>query len=323
MFQRQQSQTTRRPGLSAPMSQTSGPVTFPRQLADILRPELPALVEEIITEIRRLIPEYARPLDGPYGRVMRLGATQVLSTFVDLVTDPYPPCDSRDHICRKLGEYEAIEVRSLDSLQTAYRVGAHIAYRRAAAVASAHHYSAEVIHQLADAAFAYVNDVASLSIEGYLLAKSEAAQSHDEGRRRLLRLILEQPAVPLRAIEELAQLTSWLVPSHVTVIVTERPAPAEIVLPFADVLADLCSAEPHLLAPGELNADQRAALEAAPWHRRRRQLALHQHAGTPALPSATARASTTGLGRWVLSPQGGPLTLPLQTVEVTGVRPAA
>ena len=136
-------------------------IRFPPELADIVRPELPSLTEEIITEIRRVIPEYARPMDGPYGRVPRMGVGQALATFVELITDPAAPHEHRDEVCRKLGEYEAIEGRSLDSLQAAYRVGAHLAWRRAVEVGTRYSLSSKVMAQLADAAFSYIDELAS------------------------------------------------------------------------------------------------------------------------------------------------------------------
>ena len=57
----------------------------PRQLTALLRPELDSLAEEIITEIRRTIPEYARPIDGPYGQALRVGVSMAISAFVALI----------------------------------------------------------------------------------------------------------------------------------------------------------------------------------------------------------------------------------------------
>src|SRR5215510_16097357 len=95
------------------------------QLAAIMRPELPDLAREIIAEIRARIPEYARPMDGPYGVALRTGVQQALTSFFDSVADPSAPHEKRDHMCRMLGQYEAHEGRSLDSLQAAYRIGFH------------------------------------------------------------------------------------------------------------------------------------------------------------------------------------------------------
>jgi hypothetical protein len=238
-----------------------GGMTFPPELADLIRPELPGLTEEIIAEVRRAIPEYARPMDGPYGRVLRMGVGQALSTFVDLIIDPSAPHDHRDEVCRKLGEYEAAEGRSLDSLQAAYRIGAHVSWRRAVELGARHSISSKVMSQLADAVFGYIDDLASLSTDGYLRAKSRSSASQDEWRQRMLRLILEQPAVPRRAIGDLADLVGWALPEQVRMVAIQPPVAAGLALP-ANALADLKAAEPHLLLPGDVEGQQRTALEA-------------------------------------------------------------
>lgn len=243
-------------------------VRFPPELAEVIKPELPSLTEEIIAEVRRAIPEYARPMNGPYGRVLRMGVGQALATFVELITDPDAAHDHRDEVCRKLGEYEAAEGRSLDSLQAAYRIGAHVAWRRAVELGARYSLSSKVMSQLADSVFGYIDDLASLSTDGYLRAKARSSASQDEWRERMLRLILEQPAVPRRAIGDLADLVGWTLPKQVTMVAVQPPGSQALAsfkpmaLP-ADTLADFKAAEPHLLLPGEVDADQRTALEAA------------------------------------------------------------
>ncbi len=241
---------------------TEARIKFPPELADIIRPELPSLTEEVISEVRRAIPEYARPMDGPYGRVLRMGVGQALSTFVDLIIDPAAPHDHRDEVCRKLGEYEAAEGRSLDSLQAAYRIGAHVAWRRAVALGARYNISSKVMSQLADAVFGYIDDLVSQSTKGYLEAKKRSSASKDEWRQRMLRLILEQPAVPRRAIGDLADLVGWTLPHQVRLVAIQPPVASSLVLP-ADALADLKAAEPHLLLTGDVEGHQRTALEAA------------------------------------------------------------
>jgi hypothetical protein len=235
---------------------------FPPELANFIRPELPGLTEEIIAEVRRAIPEYARPMNGPYGRVIRMGVGQALATFVELITDPAASRDHRDEVCRKLGEYEAVEGRSLDSLQAAYRIGAQVAWRRAVELGTRYSLSSKVMSQLADAVFGYIDDLASLSTDGYLRAKARSSQSQDEWRQRMLRLILEQPAVPRRAIRDLAELVDWTLPAQVTMVAIQPPVISPVPLP-ADALADFKATEPHVLLPGEVDADRRQALELA------------------------------------------------------------
>lgn len=237
-------------------------IKFPPELADVIRPELPNLTEEIIAEVRRAIPEYARPMNGPYGRVLRMGVGQALATFVELITDPAAAHDHRDEVCRKLGEYEAMEGRSLDSLQAAYRIGAQVAWRRAVALGARYSISSTVMSQLADSVFGYIDDLASLSTDGYLRAKARSTASQDEWRQRMLRLILEQPSVPRRAIRDLAELVGWTLPEQVTMVAIVPPLTGPVQL-ADDVLADFKAAEPHLLIPGEVTPERRAELESA------------------------------------------------------------
>ena len=44
---------------------------LPPEVADVLRPELPALADEIVAELSRGVPDYARPLEGPFGQALR------------------------------------------------------------------------------------------------------------------------------------------------------------------------------------------------------------------------------------------------------------
>ncbi|GAA2106468.1 helix-turn-helix domain-containing protein [Actinomadura alba] len=237
------------------------PGVLPPQLAAVLRPELPSLSSEIITEIRRSIPEYARPLDGPYGQALRSGVEQALTTFVDQIAVPSAPHDRRDDTCRRLGQLEALEGRTMDNLQAAYRIGAHVAWRRAMKVGMRNTLSSSIMTRLADALFIYIDELASLSLEGYLEAKAQSAEEVEERRRRLLHVILEGPDVPRRAISDLAELADWPVPDEVTLVAVQTGAQCTGTSLDRDVLTDLCCVEPHLLVPGPLGPDQRAALE--------------------------------------------------------------
>jgi hypothetical protein len=229
-----------------------------------MQPELPELVGEIISEIRERIPEYARPMDGPYGQALRAGVQQALTSFFDSIADPSTRHEQRDQLCRKLGQFEAMEGRSLDSLQAAFRIGVHVGWRKVMDVGLACGASSAVMSQLADAVLAYMDELATLSRQGYLEAQARSEQSQDEWRRRLLHLILERPQAPRRAIAELAELTGWAVPEEVTLVAVE-PGPGGCApkLPDAGVLADLGGAHPCLLVPGPANAECWPPLEKA------------------------------------------------------------
>lgn len=185
------------------------------RLTTIMRRELPSLSEEIVSEIRDTISEYARPLDGPYGRTLRSGVERALNGFFAWVVSPNAPLDD---ICRKLGEFEAYEGRQLDTLQSAYRVGAQTSWRRIMALHRRHDLQPTTVSVLADALFAYMEELASLSLAGYLEAKARSNPELAAGRRRLLRLILAGPAGAHDLIAEQAERVGWAVPERVTLV---------------------------------------------------------------------------------------------------------
>ena len=242
------------------------PEEMPWGLAEkILRPELPSLSEEIIEALREKIPEYARPMDGPYGQIMRTGVEQALSSFVDRVADPGTSLVHRDEVALMLGRHEAEEGRSLDSLQTAYRIGSRVAWHRVMEVGRKADLTSDIMSQLADAVFAYMNELAELSFQGYREARAVTAEEQQAVRRRLLQLILDrdQP-IPLRALADIATDANWPLPDQVTAVAVQASPTAEPgpLTAESDVLASLDEGQPHMLIPEEAGVGRQAALAA-------------------------------------------------------------
>jgi hypothetical protein len=267
---------------------------IPRTLPAAMRTELPSLTDEVITEIRRLVPEYARSMDGAYGEAFRMSVAQSMKTFVDLVADPSAPRDSRDAMCRLLGEFEAREGRTLDNLQAAYRIGCQIAWRRMAKVVVRAKLSAAVMGALADALFSYADELTTLSAEGYRDEQRRSGHARQQHRARLLRRLLE-PGISRAALEEVAEHADWPLPASVTMAALRpvtKPAgglagggvvgglagggvvgglagggivggSADLPRLDGDILADLTCARPFILIPGPVAETRQAALAAA------------------------------------------------------------
>src|SRR3954469_4795087 len=94
------------------------------ELADAIEPELREATEEILATIAREVPEYARPLEGAFGVAIRTGVSEALRQFVALIRDPEAGRDPGRDVYVGLGRGELREGRTLDALQSAYRVGA-------------------------------------------------------------------------------------------------------------------------------------------------------------------------------------------------------
>lgn len=238
----------------------------PRWLVALVRPELPTLSAEIISEIKRAVPEYGRATDGPYVQALRIGVERALSHFVDSLADPSSPSDRHDETYRRLGRFEAMEGRTLSSLQTAYRIGAQVAWRRVMKVAAERNLPAPVMGRLADELFSYINELASLSLEGYVNARPDEEQQ--DHKRRLLHSLLREPPPSPQTAANLARLAGWEVPDEVTLVALPtgaQPSPHTL---HRDLLADLSGDEPHLLVPGGID-DGRLRMLSSGWPDRR------------------------------------------------------
>jgi len=139
---------------------------LPTEVADILEPELPATATEILATIGREVPEYARPLEGSFGRGLQTGVTEALRQFVALIRDPDAGREQGRGVYRALGRGEFRQGRTLDSLQSAYRVGARVAWRRSAAAGQRAGLGAETLSLWAEAIFAYIDELSADSVEG-------------------------------------------------------------------------------------------------------------------------------------------------------------
>ncbi|WP_405666859.1 helix-turn-helix domain-containing protein [Streptomyces sp. NBC_01166] len=234
---------------------------LPQEFAAIMRPELPSLIKEIGMEVTRAYPEYARLLNGPNGTSIRLGVEQSLSSFVDLVAEPSSPTVLRDDMCRRFGRFEAYEGRTMDALQGAYRLGARVALRRAKKVGRSYNFSPALMLSFADALFAYVDELESLSREGYLEVQAQSDQQSEAVRRRLLHLILTGRPVPRSAIAELCEQTGWTLPEQVTLVAVRAPSGLDRISADPDVLIDPADPQPHLLIPGPMNDARREMLD--------------------------------------------------------------
>lgn len=176
-----------------------------------------------------------------------------MRTFAEQIAGSTRSREQRDELCQALGRGEAVAGRSLDALQAAYRTGVQIAWRRLAEAGRRRGLSPAVMSQLADALFGYIDELVSLSRQGYLEAHSLPADERAERRRLLLRLILRRPHAPRALIERAAGEAGWPIPESVTPVALSPRSQDTPAILDEQVLADLDAAEPCLLLPGPLD----------------------------------------------------------------------
>jgi hypothetical protein len=187
---------------------------LPSDLADVLRPVLPSLAEEIITAIGAEVPEYARPLEGPFGRGLRAGVERALGRFVETLIDPADDDGETREIYVALGRGEMRAGRSLDALLSAYRLGARIAWERCVEVGQAAGHTPATLYRLASAIFSYIDRISAESVEGYAAEQSATLAERQRRRRALVRVLAREDA-GAEEVRDLAQLAVWPRPATV------------------------------------------------------------------------------------------------------------
>jgi hypothetical protein len=186
--------------------------TLPAGVADLIEPELEATTEEILATIALEVPEYRRPLEGSFGRGIRVGVSEALRQFVALLRDPDAGRDPGRDVYVGLGRGELAQGRTLDSLQSAYRVGARVAWRRLSAVAREAELDPDALALLAESIFAYIDELSADSVEGYAQAQRELEGERQRRRRELAALLVRDPPAEEADLRAAAEAAGWRLP---------------------------------------------------------------------------------------------------------------
>lgn len=230
---------------------------FP-QLAEVLRDGIPGLAEEIYSEVDAALSDYAVADPGPPSIPEILN--EAFTVFVARVADPEAPGDRLAALLRALGRREMHRGRSLDSLHTAIRIAFRTCWHRIAEVCTRHRFSGDVLAELAELHMAYMDELISLVVEGYLEADHRPGEEQARLRRRLLHRLAEGRGGS-DGVAELAERAGWPLPDTATPVAVRSGAGRPHALPGGDVLADLDVPEPWLLLPGPFDDERRRELE--------------------------------------------------------------
>jgi hypothetical protein len=184
---------------------------LPEEFGAVLRPRLDELVAAVIAGVRAEVPEYDQPMEGEFGHLISQGVTIALEQFIDLLGRPVQIEDLR--IYEALGRAEHRAARTLDALQSAYRVGARVAWRHVAALGEEHGFDARTMYGVAEAIFAYIDRIAAASVAGYTQEESLRAGSLQARRHALVELLVRSPPADRAEIQQAAGLAGWTPPA--------------------------------------------------------------------------------------------------------------
>jgi hypothetical protein len=238
---------------------------LPDDLGALVCAAIPAIADELVDVLGPAIPVY-RTLDGPFGRDVVRAVADALHDFAGVIEHRPPTVGADRALYVAVGERWFRSGHSLDDLQSGYHLGARVVWRRIAAVATEAEAEAATVAVLADALFAYLDEIAAVTVEGFVAAQAAAAGEVERRRAQLLALLIADPPAERAHLDRAAQEAGWALPRTVAVValgiaddagagLRSRPRlPADVLTGTADGAACLVVPDPD--GPG-----RRAQLE--------------------------------------------------------------
>src|SRR3954467_2180670 len=188
-----------------------------------LRRRVPTLVREVIDAVQSAVPAY-EALDPAVTR----GVHVALDGFLDLVEGGDETRLPGREVYERFGEAEARNGRSLDALLTAYRAGARVTWRGFASAGHAGGVDPEALYTLAEAIFAYIDEISAAWAEGHAREQSLAGGGENERRRRLVEALLRSPQPPLAELTSMTAAAGWELPQRLGVVAFDGDAPERV-----------------------------------------------------------------------------------------------
>lgn len=226
----------------------------------LVREHIDEVAAEMTRQIQSAVPEYVRPRDEAYARTVQRGVEHALRHFADLLEQRADADQSWREAFRAIGAGEVREGRNLDALHAAVRAGARAGWHRLADAAGREGVPPAAIIPVAEAIFAYIDELISASTAGYTHAQAAEAGELDRRRRRLLDLLVTDPPPSVEALGGAAAAARWRLPRRVCAVALDAPAganPPPVLSP--EMLSglhrsDRCLVVPEPVAPAQVRA---------------------------------------------------------------------
>ena len=197
------------------------------RLVPALSDHLPAILNEVREQFRSQWPEYAEFLAHEETEVTT-AAEAFLTRLVELAEPREEAADAEapPHIAlfEGIGRLQCQEGKDLSTLLAAYQVGGRVAWRHVSRAALDFDVEPAALAALAEAVFAFVDQLSAASARGYVWEQSEAVAERERRRDELVDLLLSGRA-DLPAVRVAAMRAGWVLPSQAAVILIDADNP--------------------------------------------------------------------------------------------------
>jgi hypothetical protein len=224
-----------------------------------VRPDLPALVDELVDQMQAQVPKCAGIFQRGSDAFARRDIGEMVSRFVDRVAAGAPILDENTDAHEAFVRRAFLNGFDLNTLLAVSQVGAHVAWKHFAATGGQAGFTRDEMSALGERIFAYLEFFSAQAVEIYERLYADTAATSKENRKRLLNTLLSEHDFRPQALAGLAREAKWRLPGKVTCVAVDQTSQARRMLSPAldtDVLADLEGPDPHLLVP-MLNTDAR------------------------------------------------------------------
>ena len=236
-----------------------------------LRPAVPRLIEQMIEAIRAEIPAYDRPLRGDFGDRVRGSTGASVERFLALIAGEERDPRAHSDLYVELGRNEVRSGRPIDTLLSAYRIGGRVMWRGFAAEGQAAGVEPDTLYRLAEALFAYVDELSHESADGYAEEQALRDGARERERDRMLEVLMRRPPADAVVVHAQAGRAEWTLPERMAPVATPAARMSarqlEHRLPDGSMAATLdgmtVALVPDLDTPGR-TAELARALDGAP-----------------------------------------------------------
>ena len=211
----------------------SGPtgIALDGEVATVLRSRLPDVAARTVAAVTAEVPEYADPWSGEYATNITQAVEFALATFLRLAEEPEPVLSAKRlgpalEAAYALGRGEARSGRTMDALQSAYRVGARVAWEEWSAAAVGAGLPAPSLIRFAALVFAYIDQLSGASVTGHRDELATTGRVREHYRERLAWALLT--GAPEDELERHAERADWRIPLTLTCVLAPSAHTASV-----------------------------------------------------------------------------------------------